>query len=74
MSDIDPNNVVEKYLEIDDFLEYIIDEIDLFIEHEDALPKEEEEDQKSQKSNSASDIDEDQKAKDKMVKYLMTFL
>ena len=52
--------VVEKYLEIDDFVEYIFKDGDYFMELEDAEPKDEEEQEQSVHS-SASELDEEQK-------------
>tara|TARA_B110000285_G_C15065728_1_gene584997 strand:- start:512 stop:973 length:462 start_codon:yes stop_codon:yes gene_type:complete len=71
---MDPSQMVEKYLEIDDFIEKILLEPDLFLIHLDAEPEGSGSEKSAEENSSGSEKDEEKMRLDKIVAYMIKFM
>ena len=71
---MDPSQLIEKYLEIDDFVEKILLEPDAFMINLDAEPEGSVDEKSAEENSSGSEQDEEKMRLDKIVAFIIKFM
>jgi hypothetical protein len=71
---MDPSQLIEKYLEIDDFVEKILLEPDAFMINLDAEPEGSVDEKSAEENSSGSEKDEEKMRLDKIVAFIIKFM